>query len=138
MFYSILVLAQCAGVEVGCVSGKTSRNKGKRGEREVVNLFKQHGIEARRGDSQSRGAREADVELDELGKYWIEVKLGKQPRIRAAIPHAERDSDGRTPIVFWRDDRKDWRVDMGVGAFFELLGEAGLANGIEPATKGES
>lgn len=101
------------------MSGRYSRNKGKRGERQVVHLFKEHGFEARRGDSQSRGAREADVE--DVPMLWIEVKIGK-PRIRQAIEQAERDTDGRIPVVFWKDDRKDWRVDVDASTFLRMLG----------------
>ena len=104
------------------MSGRRSRQKGKRGERQVVHLFRDAGYNARRGDSQSRGAREADVE--DTG-FWIEVKIGKRPLIRRAIEQAQRDTDGRPPIVFWRDDRGPWRVDMGADTLLTILDTCG-------------
>jgi len=85
----------------------------------VARLFTDRGYQARRGDSQSRGAREADVEDT---KFWIEVKRGKCCPIRRAIDQSQRDTDGRDALVFWRDDRREWRVDMDAATFFELLG----------------
>ena len=104
------------------MGGRSSRQKGQRGEREVAKLFTDRGYQARRGDSQSRGAREADVE--DTG-FWIEVKRGKRCPIRRGNAQIERDKDGRSGLLFWRDDRADWRVDMDTHTFFELLGSCG-------------
>jgi len=111
------------------VGGRHSRQKGKRGEREVAALFTDRGYQARRGDSQSRGAREADVEDTQ---WWIEVKRGKRCPIRRAIEQATGDTDGRQPVVFWRDDRSDWRIDMGADTFFALLASCGPADWVLP------
>ena len=104
------------------MGGRSSRQKGQRGEREVARLFTDRGFQARRGDSQSRGAREADVE--DTG-FWIEVKRGARCPVRRGIAQMERDTDGRPALLFWRDDRSDWRVDMDTGTFFEMLGSCG-------------
>jgi len=111
------------------MGGRSSRQKGKRGEREAARLFTSRGYQARRGDSQSRGAREADVEDTQ---FWIEVKRGKRCPIRRAIAQAEGDTDGRPPVVLWRDDRSSWRVDMAADTFLEVLASCGPAKWVVP------
>jgi hypothetical protein len=111
------------------VGGRSSRQKGKRGEREAVHLFTDRGYQARRGDSQSRGAREADVEDTQ---FWVEVKRGKRCPVRRAIAQAAGDTDGRLPIVLWRDDRSDWRIDMGADTFFAILASCGPSDWVLP------
>ena len=111
------------------MSGRRSRQKGKRGEREVARLFTDRGYQARRGDSQSAGAREADVEDT---SFWGEGTRGKRCPIRRAIAQSEGDTDGRPPLVFWRDDRSDWRIDMGADTFFEILASCGPTDWVLP------
>jgi hypothetical protein len=111
------------------MAGRSSRQKGKRGEREVAHLFTDRGYQARRGDSQSRGAREADVEDT---KWWIEVKRGKCCPIRRGIAQMEGDTDGRATLLFWRDDRSDWRIDMSADTFFEILASCGPGEWVVP------
>ena len=111
------------------MGGRHSRQKGQRGEREAAALFTDRGYQARRGDSQSRGAREADVEDTQ---FWIEVKRGKRCPIRRAIEQGARDTDGRHALVFWRDDRSGWRIDMAADTFFEMLASCGPANWVLP------
>lgn len=104
--------------------GSSSRRKGAGGEREAAAEFRNGGYpDARRGDSQSRGAREADVEDT---PFWIEVKRGKKVRLRAAIDQANGDSDHRPPIVVWRDDRSGWRVDLALDIFLEICEGKGM------------
>ena len=100
-----------------------------RGEREAARLFTDRGYQARRGDSQSAGAREADVEDT---KFWVEVKRGKRCPIRRAISQSEGDTDGRPTLVLWRDDRSDWRIDMGADTFFALLASCGPSDWVLP------
>jgi Holliday junction resolvase len=104
--------------------GRSQRVKGACGEREAAKIFRENGYpDARRGDSQSRGAREADVEDT---PFWIEVKRGKKVRLRAAIEQAKNDADYRPPIVVWRDDRSGWRVDVDLDIFLEICDGKGL------------
>ena len=104
--------------------GRSQRVKGACGEREAAKIFRENGYpDARRGDSQSRGAREADVEDT---PFWVEVKRGKKVRLRAAIEQAKNDADYRPPIVVWRDDRSGWRVDVDLDIFLEICDGKGL------------
>jgi len=90
--------------------GAKSRNKGKRGESEVVHLLRAIWAEVRRGAAQSRkGSDASDVEGS---PYWIEVKIGQRPNIIAAMEQAVEATDGRPPVVFTRRDGETWLVTM--------------------------
>ncbi len=114
--------------------GRSSRTKGKVGEREVVAFLRAYGIEARRGWQSRAGEEQADVEAPDL-PIRIEVKCHKRSPIRAGVRQcatdAEKAGDDRRQVVVWRDvtlvgDRADpcksWRVDLALGDFLELLG----------------
>ena len=95
------------------MGGKHSRQKGKRGELEVVHLLNEWipWLHARRGANQSRdGSDSADVEGT---PYWLEVKRTKQrPNVHAAYEQAVEATDGRPPLVFTRTDGGKWLVTM--------------------------
>ena len=84
------------------MSGRRSRRKGARWEREVARRLQALGFdEARRGLTQSRGAEQADVEGT---PWWGECKCGRQPNPRAAMRQALEDTDGRPVLVVIHDD----------------------------------
>ena len=89
--------------------GSSQRNKGKRGEREVSIIFDLHGYTTHRGWQARRGQTECDVEGT---PWWVEVKRGKRVNVRSAMRQAKDDTDGREPIVVWRDDREPWMVSL--------------------------
>jgi hypothetical protein len=95
--------------------GKSQREKGKRGEREVATMFRERGWDVRRGWQSRAGTDQCDVENTPL---WIEVKRGKRCSVPAAMRQALADTDGRTPVVFTRDD--------GGPALMTVLAEDGL------------
>lgn len=87
------------------MSGKMSRDKGKRGEYEARDFLKRWFPEARRGANQSRnGADAADVEGT---PFWVEAKLGAKPNVRAALEQAKKATDYRAVLVYIRDDKKE-------------------------------
>ena len=90
--------------------GKSQRDKGQRGEREVVAWLTAHGYPgAGRGWQSRRGHAQCDAEGTE---WWIEVKRGKQVNVRSAMRQAMGDRDERKPLVVWRDDQQPWMVSM--------------------------
>lgn len=95
--------------------GKSQRDKGKRGEREVATLFRERGWDVRRGWQSRAGTDQCDVEGAGM---WIEVKRGKRCNVQAAMRQAKADTDGRPCVVFTRDDGGEWlmtvRGDDGV------------------------
>lgn len=87
------------------MGGKGSRDKGKRGEYEARDFFRQWWPLAERGANQSRSGSEAgDIEGV---PFWVESKLGAKPNVRAALAQAKKATDGRPVICRIRDDRED-------------------------------
>lgn len=94
-------------------TGKTSRNKGKVGERELAAALRAEGFEsARRGQQYSGSETSADVVG--LPGIHIECKRVEKLNIYDAIEQAQRDAgeSGELPAVFHRRNRKPWLVTM--------------------------
>jgi hypothetical protein len=86
------------------MSGKMSRDKGKRGEYEARDFLKRWFPDACRGANQSRsGSDAADVENT---PFWVEAKLGAKPNVRGALAQAQEATDGRPVLVYIRDDKQ--------------------------------
>lgn len=87
------------------MSGRLSRNKGRRFEQEVARLLRTKWPEARRGLSQTRaGAECCDVEGT---PYFIECKRYKKctPGVIAkARAQGEKATDGRPVVVVFKSD----------------------------------
>lgn len=99
------------------MTGRHSRNKGKRGEREVAALLAARGfVGIKRGWQARQGNTECDVEGT---RWWLEVKRGKRCNARAAYAQACADTDGRVPVVVWRDDRSEWMVTLSFADFLD-------------------
>lgn len=119
--------------------GKASRDKGKRGEREVVDLFKAHGFTAHRS-AQVDGTMSCDV-VTSIPALHVEVKryakIGAMRFMDQAVRDAKAagpwmtilgaDPDGksfpRLPILFMREDEGPWRVMVDADLFFEMVKE---------------
>jgi hypothetical protein len=118
--------------------GRASKLKGKTGEREVVNLAKKHGLDARRlAPIQARGGsgEAPDVEAWLLD---IECKLTKQPNIRAAYRQANQlRRPGQYPCAATRKTRdqgtrvgqppeadEQWLITLSLDDFFWLMAQA--------------
>ena len=128
---------------------KNSNARGKRGEREIVNILKDYGLTARRTAQYcGKSGDAADVAVEELkGVHW-EVKYVEKLNIWDAIDQAVRDCGERTPIVAHRKNGKPWVVTMfledylrlavpkpnGAPSFepFELLGPAPVDPALNP------
>jgi Holliday junction resolvase len=89
-----------------------SREKGKRGERELANILHGYGYETRRGQQYSGTETTADI----IGLPGIhpEVKRVENLNIYAAVEQAVRDADESKdiPAVFHRRNNKEWLVTM--------------------------
>jgi Holliday junction resolvase len=102
--------------------GLKSKTKGKVGEREVAELLREFGFNARRGQQFAGGGDSPDVVSDMEG-FHIEVKrTGKQTDIFAALEQAKRDrKPWEDALVFHRKNNKDWIVAMDAREFLRLL-----------------
>lgn len=84
-----------------------SRRKGQRGERELGHLIRHLYPEAKRGFQSRAGSDQCDVEGS---PYWIEVKRRKRFAVLRHLEQAERDTDGRQPLLALREDRGEWVI----------------------------
>lgn len=91
--------------------GKASRDKGKRGERELADVLKKHGYNAKRGVQYHGGPDSPDV--TGLPGIHIECKRVEALQLYPALEQAKNDADDeKLPAVFHRRNGKPWVVAM--------------------------
>ena len=97
-----------------------SKDKGKRGEREVRDLYKDAGFEARRGEQYCGNNGDPDVVTN---IPWIhdEVKFVEKLNIYKAMQQAINDSQDKVPVLWHRKSRQEWHVTLRASDFLELL-----------------
>lgn len=96
-----------------------SRAKGARGERELANILKERGYDARRGQQYSGISGDADVVG--LDGIHIEAKRVERLNLYDAMEQSVRDArEGEVPTVFHRKDRKEWLVTMRLEDWLQL------------------
>jgi len=106
-----------------------SRQKGKRGELEVVHLLKSYGFEARRGQ-QFKGTEDSPDVIHSMKGFFIEVKLRQAFNLHATIHQADMEAaDNESALVFHRKNGEAWLVTMYAEDFLEII--AGLSDGIQ-------
>lgn len=98
-----------------------SKDKGKRGERELANLLREHGYKEAKRSVQYCGVNgDADV-IDALEGIHIECKRNERLNIYEAMEQAQTDArEGEKPAVFHRKNRKPWLVTMRLEDWLEL------------------
>lgn len=98
-----------------------SRQKGAAAERDVANILKDHlGIEVKRNLDQWRSG---GYDLVGVEGFAIEVKIAKTPLINQWWEQAKTQAAdaGLIPALFWRVDRKPWRVVVPLYALNNTL-----------------
>lgn len=118
--------------------GKFSRDKGKRGENELVRVLKSWGYDAHRTAQYCGNTGEA-ADVVGLPHCHIECKRVERLNIYDAIAQATNDAkkDGKMPVVFHRKNGCKWLVTLGVDDFMlmyreweaSVYGEAVFSNG---------
>ena len=104
--------------------GKTSRDKGKRGERELASKLKEHGYDCRRGQ-QYCGAN-GDADVIGLPGIHIECKRVETLRLYDALSQAKSDAlPGEMPVVMHRKNNCEWVVIQPLMDWMELYKERG-------------
>ena len=103
-----------------------SRQKGKRGELELVRLLKDNGYEARR-TAQYCGKSGEAADVIGLPGISIECKRVEKLNIYDAIAQATRDAEaagrGDLPAVFHRKNGCKWLVTMTAEDWFRVYRE---------------
>ncbi len=101
--------------------GKLSRDKGKRGEREVVKLLESHGFEARRGQQHRGGSDSPDV-IHNIANVHIEVKFVEALRLYKALEKEKTEAEaGKVPVVFHRRKGKPWVAILDADDFLNIM-----------------
>jgi len=91
-----------------------SKQKGKRGELEIVHLLKEYGYDCRR-TAQYNGKEQGSLaDVIGLDGYHIEVKRVESglKKIDDFMEQAIRDCQGEIPTVWHRRNGKPWLVTM--------------------------
>tara|TARA_Y100001938_G_scaffold126284_1_gene178085 strand:- start:373 stop:696 length:324 start_codon:yes stop_codon:yes gene_type:complete len=102
------------------MSGRKSRSKGARWEREVSRTFSEaFGVDAHRGDQRRKGSDAPDVDWRGC-PWWIEAKVGQRPNIQKAVHQSLEATDGRTIVVVSKKDREEPLVTMLMSDWIEL------------------
>ena len=97
------------------------REKGKRGEREVVDLIKQFGFEARRGQQFKGGADSPDV-IHDIPGIFVEVKYREKFSIYPALEQAGGEARKfDIPVVLHRRHSKPWVAILDARDFLKIL-----------------
>lgn len=105
--------------------GKTSRDKGKRGERELAGILRGYGYSAGRGRQYRGGADSPDVAG--LPGIHIEVKRTERLSLYDAMAQARADAAGRAmPAVFHRRNDCPWLVVMTLEDWIALYRAADI------------
>lgn len=104
--------------------GKASRDKGKRGEREVAAILRDHGFDARRGQQYKGGTDSPDVVG--LTGFHIEVKRTEQCRIYEYMEQAKAESrPSEIPLVVHRQNGKEWLAILSFDDLLEVIESVG-------------
>lgn len=110
--------------------GKPSRDKGARGEREVVAALRRYGLRAERTASLQAAASAGepghpDVSLPDFPGLHVEVKRQETLRLPAWTRQADAAAgDGADAVVAYRQSGQPWRVCVELDLFAALLAEA--------------
>ena len=100
-----------------------SRAKGCRGERELRDLFRECGFEAKRGQQHAGGADAPDV-IHNIPWLHVECKRVESLNLYGAVEQATRDSGlDRLPVVFHKKNGKRWLAIMDAEWFLKQIKE---------------
>ena len=111
--------------------GSYSKNRGKRGEREVMRFCRDQGYEVHR-TAQYKGKTGDAGDIEGLNGIHIECKRTERFKIRESMEQAIRDAKaqgkGNLPVVFQRGNNQEWLAVMRAEDWFKLYREyeAGL------------
>lgn len=105
--------------------GKMSRDKGKRGERELAGILRGYGFDAKRGVQYHGGPDSPDV--TGLPGVHIEVKRTEKLSLYDALAQSRADSGPEEmPVVIHRRNDCEWVVIQPLADWIELYKEGKL------------
>ena len=101
------------------MGGKRSREKGKRGEREIASILREYGYDARRGVQYKGGQDSPDV-IGLPGTH-IEVKRTERLNLYDALSQSKADAGDDMPIVLHRKNNAEWVVIQPLSDWINLF-----------------
>ena len=101
------------------MGGKRSREKGKRGEREIASILREYGYDARRGVQYKGGQDSPDV-IGLPGTH-IEVKRTERLNLYDALSQSKADAGDDMPIVIHRKNNSEWVVIQPLSDWINLF-----------------
>ena len=95
--------------------GRASREKGKRGERELASRLNELGVHGAARGQQYRGGGDSPDVVGVPGVH-VECKRVERLDLQAAMAQSVRDAEGTgdVPVVMHRRDREEWLVTMSL------------------------
>lgn len=101
-----------------------SKQKGKRGELELVRKLKEYGYITRRTVQYNGKADEGEADLQGLDGIHIECKRVEKLNLYDAMAQANHDAkENELPTVFHRKNNCDWLVTMKLDDWIKLYRE---------------
>ena len=107
---------------IAVVGGRrmNSRQKGKRGELELVHILREYGFDVRRGQ-QYCGAN-GDADIVGIEGLHIECKRVEKLNINDALMQSTEDARyGEVPCVMHRRNGEPWKVTLWLDNFVDYL-----------------
>jgi len=103
--------------------GRAARNKGKRGERAVANMFTARGFESKRGVQYKGGIGSPDIICDMLKDIFLfEVKWVEQLNLDKAYNQAKKDAGlSLCPVVIHKVSKSEWKATLNLTYFIDIL-----------------
>ena len=105
------------------MSGKKSREKGKRGERQARDFWKDSlGVQGVRRGQQYRGGN-SSADIVGTGRFHVEVKTGRTtPNVYSAMHQCISDCpSNRFPLVQLKRDREQWLFILPEESFIHIM-----------------
>ena len=104
------------------LSGGGRRQKGVRGEHEVLELFEEHGFKVR--GLESKGDHLAFKLLQDGEPLTVHIEVKRQETLRPDTWSRQAESEApehTVPLVVYRRSREPWRVLLTLDNFFERV-----------------
>lgn len=99
------------------MTGRSSRDKGSRGELEWAALVRQHGFDAERTGRLGRTSEDVTHSIPDT---WTEVKWRESLSINQWWDQAEKDGGSKNKVVAFRQSRRPWRVVVLADEYLRL------------------
>ena len=107
--------------------GRASREKGKRGEREVAKIFREAGFPEARRTVQYCGRTGDAADVTGVPGLHIEVKHVEREAVRQwygqAVRDAEAAGNGDLPVMIHRKSHSPWLITLSLEDFLKIFRE---------------